>query len=213
MRALRYDIVLWYGSLQRAWLNSTPSPGSHCAWLNLSRQTENTSVSANDRVLKVSAVQAPCRIDPPAEFFLHEITNSFDNHQPPTPFTQHLLPSWLLSLVSLSTTMVAVTDSTSAPYEYPSAQFPSCTACAAVMFIRNDSLPASCRAFWNGFKKPRADLLTGRGIPLWKVAWRRSDSRYAHWTEWISGVSETARCLGRHDRAQKVRSPTESFVS
>ena len=127
MRALRYDIVLWYGSLQRAWLNSTPSPGSHCAWLNLSRQTENTSVSANDRVLKVSAVQASCRIDPPAGPYLHQFTNSFHDHQSSTPFTRHVVPPWCLPFVSLCRTMVAGFDSRVFLYGRPFAQLPSCT--------------------------------------------------------------------------------------
>src|SRR5438132_3463324 len=83
-------------------------------WRNRSRQMRNNSVGADERVLTVSAVQAPSRIVPRAGFFLPEITNNFDDHQSTTPFTRHVVSSWCLSFVSLCQAMVAVTDSPSA---------------------------------------------------------------------------------------------------
>lgn len=100
-RALRNDTVSLYGSLQHAWLSSAQSSGSHYVWRNRSRQTGNNSVSTNGRVLKVSAVHTPSRIDPPVGFFFHEITNSFDDHQSPTSFTRHIVSSLRLSLLFL----------------------------------------------------------------------------------------------------------------
>jgi hypothetical protein len=108
------DTFRLYGSLQRAWLHSAQSSASHCVWRDRSQQMRNNSVGADERVLTVSAVQAPSRIVPRAGFFLHEITHSFDDHQSTTPFTQHVVFSWCLSFVSLCRAMVAVTDSTSA---------------------------------------------------------------------------------------------------
>ena len=149
------DTVRLQGSLQRAWLNSAQSSGSHCVWLNMSRHMRNNSVGTNDRVLKVSAVQAPCRIDPRTGFFIHEITNSFDDHQSTTPFTGHAVSSWRSSLVSLCRALVAVTIRLARPYGHPPAQFPPCNVCSVARFIRRDSLSDSCRALWNGFKAPK----------------------------------------------------------
>ncbi len=103
--ALRNDTVRLCGSLQRAWLNNAQTSASHCGWRNRSRRTRNNSVGANDPVLKISAVQAPSCLDPPEGFVLHEIANSFDDHQPSTPFTRHIVPSWILSLVPLCQTL------------------------------------------------------------------------------------------------------------
>jgi hypothetical protein len=100
-RGLRDDIFRLYGSLQHTWLNNAPSSSFLCVWITLSRQMGNTSVGTNGRVLKVSAVQAPCRIETAAGSYLHKITNSLDDHQSPTPFTRHIVPSWRLSFVSL----------------------------------------------------------------------------------------------------------------
>jgi hypothetical protein len=80
------------GSLQHRWLNDVLCSRSHCVWVSLTWRTEHTSVGTNDRVLKVSAVQAPCRIDPSAGSCLHKLTNRFDDHQSSTPFTRHIVP-------------------------------------------------------------------------------------------------------------------------
>ena len=150
-RALRDGTFRLYGSLQRAWLNSAQSSGSLCVWLKMSRQTRNNSVGTNERVLKVSAVQAPCRIDPRTGSFLHEITNSFDDHQSTTPFTRHVVSSWRSSLVFVCRATVASPIRLARPYGHPLTQFPSCNACVVVRFIRRDSLSGSCRVLWNGF--------------------------------------------------------------
>lgn len=138
---LRDDTVRLYGLFPPTWLNSALSARSHCVWVRLSWHTGNTSVGTNYRVLKVSTVQAPYRIDPTAGPYLHQFTNSFGDHQSSTPFTRHVVPPWCLPFVSLCRTMVAGFDSRVFLYGLPSAQPPSCTACAVVRFIRRDSLP------------------------------------------------------------------------
>lgn len=150
-RGLRDDTFRLYGSLQQTWLNNAPSSSFLCVWITQSRQTGNSPVGTNGRVLKVSAVQAPCRIDPAAGYYLHKITNSLDDHQSPTPFTRHIVPPWRLSFVSLRQQWSPWPIRLTSLYGHPSAQFPSWTACAVVRFIRRDSLSASCRAFWNAF--------------------------------------------------------------
>ena len=88
---LRDDTFHLCGSFQQAWLKSAQFSSSHCVWLNMARHTRRTrSVGTNDRVLKVSAVQAPYRIDPRAGFFLHAITKRVDDHESTTPFTRHV---------------------------------------------------------------------------------------------------------------------------